>query len=636
MRVVADIEVYHNIFTCTFVKYDGEEKWVFEISERKNQLVEFVEFVLGITYLISFNGVHYDSPIIMYIVKNVSNIKKEDWNSVTERIKSLSDTIINDDSGANYKTYSKYKYPPYCQIDLFMYWSKLTRVSRKLSLKSFAINLNWYRVQELPIHHNAQVRVDQIDALLDYNLNDVLVTKSLAHYMKPDINLRMAARARYGFECLSWDDVKLGLAIIIKRYCDRTGLDPNEVKALRTYRENINIGDLILPIVNFKEADISYRQYISDKRLMIEFKSFYGLWQYLKTLVVNDTKSISCRVLYEGLAYDIKSGGLHSYHNAEVVIPNGKKYKDKDVSSMYPTISAMWGIGPEHLGPEAPEELDVMRVERLTLKANGLGKSNDAEMAKKAMNGGWYGNMNNEYTPMYDPQGLLGTTINGQLMLLMFCEKLIEIGAVIDMVNTDGVTIIYDPNLHDEVERVSKEWEQLVRMELETVTYLKVVRKDINNYLAFYEDKGEVKVKEKGMFLTNPPIDMSHDFLVIPKAIKAYYQYNTPIEEFIMNHKEIYDFCGSMKCDKSYKVFHNGKETQRLNRYFVTRTGAYLYKSKDGVKMMNMLKDIPVKLFNDYYDVPNFVDYGIDYRYYIAKVKEIINELEPTQTSLFQ
>lgn len=630
MRVVCDIEVYSNFFSCTSLSFDGEEIEVFEISERVNDLERFVAWIGGVTYMITFNGTHYDSPIIMYLVKNVKNLMKENWSSVCERIKSLSNTIIDDD-GSNYKSYSSYKYPTYCQVDLFMYWSKLTRVSRKLSLKSFAINIMWPRIQELPIHHTALVTTDQMDMLLDYNLNDCRVTKALAIKMRKDINLRVAARARYGFQCLSWDGVKLGLNILVKRYCDRTGQDMRDVNALRTHRAQVAIGEILLPVIGFGVADHTYIQFVEKGSLITQFKSFYGLWKYLGGLVVTDLKSINCRVMVEGVRYDIKSGGLHTYHNASVVVCRpGWLYKDKDVSSYYPSFGEAWDIGPEHLGPEFTEELGLVKGERIELKHQGLGKSPDAELLKLSLNGGFFGNLANEYTPMLDLKAFLKITINGQLALLMLCEKLIALGAIIDMCNTDGVTIMYPQELHGAVEAICDEWQAMMRMELETVKYNKVVRKDINNYLAFYEGG----VKEKGMFLTDPAIDMSRDFLVISKAIRAYFEHGTPVEEFIRNHKEIYDFCGSLKCDKVYTVFWNGTPQQHLNRYFVTKGGAYLYKSKDGINMNHMLKGNTVQLFNNYYEAP-WEEYNVEYNYYISECKAIINELEPVQTSLF-
>ncbi len=268
----------------------------------------------------------------MFLVKNVEELKKESWESITSKLKELSDCIIGDDEGHNYRLYSKYKYPPYVSVDLFLYWSKLTRKSRKLSLKMFEVNINWPRVQELPIHHSATIRLDQIDSLLDYNHNDSAATKALAKKMSKDINLRAAARLRYGFECMSWDGVKLGLNTLVKRYCDRTGQDMRDVNQLRTVRSSVKLEDVLLPIISFREGNTTYIQFIEEKKLVTQFKSFYGLWQYLSMLEVTDAKSINLRVLCDGVRYDIKSGGLHTYHNPSVVIPlPGWSYKDKDV-----------------------------------------------------------------------------------------------------------------------------------------------------------------------------------------------------------------------------------------------------------------------------------------------------------------
>lgn len=634
MRKVGDVECYSNFFSCTFVDYDEGNIDVFEISERRNDLLAFVEFVGTITYFIGFNIVHYDNPIVMYLVKNVNKLKDETWDSITKRVKALSDCIIGDDDGSNYRLYNKYKYPPYVSVDLFLYWSKLTRKSRKLSLKGFAININWPRVQELPIHHTAEVRIDQIDDLLSYNLNDCNVTKALAVKMSKDINLRAAARIRYGFECMSWDGVKLGLNILVKRYCDRTGRDMSDVNRLRTVRPSVRIGECLLPIINFKVADTSSIQFIENKNLVTRFKSFYGLWKYLENLEVTNAKSINCQVMLDGNRYDIKSGGLHTFHNPGIVIPGPDElYEDDDVGSYYPTMGAMWQFVPEHLGPEFAEELDSVRGERMDLKRDGLGKSTDAELLKLSMNGGYFGNTNNEYTPMQDLKAFLSITMNGQLLLLMLAERLMDIGVKVDMCNTDGITIRYHKSLYDRVREICREWEVLARVELESVKYLKVIRKDINNYLAIYEEKGVTKFKEKGMFLTDPAVDMSRDLLIIPKAIKAYYQSGTPIEETVYNSRDIYDFCASMKVDKSYSVFWQGIEQQRLNRYFITKGGAYLYKSRDGKNMEHMMKGNTVQLFNNYYDVP-FEEYNINYNYYIAEIKGILNELQPSQLSL--
>jgi hypothetical protein len=139
------------------------------------------------------------------------------------------------------------------------------------------------------------------------------------------------------------------------------------------------------------------------------------------------------------------------------------------------------------------------------------------------------------------------------------------------------------------------------------------------------------------MFMTEPEIDKSHDFLVIAKALRAYYKSGTPIEEFIYQHSNIYDFTAAQKVDKKYTVLWNGLPQQRLNRYYVCESGPYLYKqceSKKGTKTDNMMKGWSVQLFNDHFERP-MNGYGIDYGFYIAETKKVIEDLESKQLTMF-
>lgn len=72
---------------------------------------------------------------------------------------------------------------------------------------------------------------------------------------------------------------------------------------------------------------------------------------------------------------------------------------------------------------------------------------------------------------------------------------------------------------------------------------------------------------------------------------------------------------------------------QRLNRYYPSKKGAYLYKCRNG-SCAHMLKDTAVMLYNKH--VPQDIDkYDINYNYFIKEVKEIIYNLEYSSNSLF-
>lgn len=279
-----------------------------------------------------------------------------------------------------------------------------------------------------------------------------------------------------------------------------------------------------------------------------------------------------------------------------------------------------------------------IKTERIQFKKEG--NIEDADLYKLALNGGYYGNLNSEYTPMYDPKQLLAVTLNGQLFLLMFCEKMIEAGITIDSCNTDGITCIIPKELETKYEEICKWWEKLTLMELEAEDYKKVIRGNINNYLAIKLKNN--KVKEKGIwFLTNPELGSSVDALIISKSLKLYYTENIPIEESINNPEKygftIFDYCYSNKISKDYEVYWNNKLQQNLNRYYIgTKTSPYLYKKKKTkTTMENVLKGFGVELYNNHVEKP-FKDYKVNTQYYISKVREILFELEPNQINLFK
>ena len=328
MRFVYDIETYINFFSATFRNYDNvEEKLVFEISSRKDDSESLKNFLSSSNLLlIGFNSIHYDNIVLNYFHK--SRFNKD---SINRELKNMSDSIIESETFFN----TPYKYNQnWKSIDLFLYWSKMLRISKKLSLKSIAINMNWHKIQELPIEPNEIVKEEDMDNILEYNDNDVLITYELCKRMSKDINLRYAAKKRYGLQCENWDGVKLGLNILLKRYCSRKNLPLEAVKNLRSPRlEGVKLSDIILKEISFDETGtLKHDRKVVDKKILNIFYSPNGLLHYLKNLTVYNTDEINCRLYYKGTVYDVKSGGLHSVHNPEFVERLlGFIYKDIDV-----------------------------------------------------------------------------------------------------------------------------------------------------------------------------------------------------------------------------------------------------------------------------------------------------------------
>ena len=646
MKLINDIEIFYNLAFFGFKNFETKDTFSFEISEYVNQSQEFYDFLLKLdknnVFFISFNGIDYDNLVINYFFKHYNVFKQNNFTplDICLSLKEFSDYVINCQDSHNDSEIKKYKYHnKWIDIDLFRYWAKATRKNRKISLKGLGIQLNHDRVQELPYDFNKTLTENEIEIVKDYNINnDLVITDKLCERMKSQIIQRQRANEKYGFNCWSWDGVKLGLQILLYEYCKEFNIDKSDIIGLRSKLEPIKIERLISHKVQFTETEKVIHQKVEDGKVVYYCNSFYTLLEHLKSRVVSDTDELAYSVILHGVKYDIKSGGLHSFHNPEIVEPDLLKviYRDKDVQSYYPSLGAEYGYVPSHL-PGMDKVVKRIKAERIVFKEEG--NIEDAELYKLALNGGYFGNLNSEYTPMYDPKQLLAVTLNGQMFLLMFCEKMIEAGIQVDSCNTDGVTCIIPKELEQKYEEISKWWEQLTLMKLEAEDYIKIIRGNINNYLGI---KSNNKIKEKGIwFLTNPELGLSVNALIIAKVLQLYYTKNIPIEESINNPEKygftIFDYCYSNKISKDYEVYWNNIKQQNLNRFYIGgRTSPYLYKKKKTkTTMENVLKGFGVELYNNHIEKP-FKEYKVNTQYYISKTREILFELEPNQVNLFE
>ncbi len=639
-----DIEVYPNFFFIGVRDYRENTVLEFEVSEYVDDRQRiFDTFSKFNGFLVTFNGIHYDNVVINYIVKDYSKLKDLPAKEFLLKVKEFSNKVIDSDNNFDDIKYYKWFKKKWTDIDLFLYWSKMLRMSKKISLKSLGIQLGHPEVQELPYHHTKELTIEEIGVIKHYNIvNDIGILTTLFEKMKSQISQRHDAIEKFGFDktCYSWDGVKLGLNILLKEYCIENNVDPESIKELRTEfpKEGIKIKDILLPDIKFRETEQKIFITIDKEgNTVYNCNTFYTLFEHIKRRTVYSTTDLYYSVIYNDVKYDIKSGGLHSWHKDEIVEPDLTKYlyEDIDVNSYYPSLGSEYGFVPVHL-PGMDKVIRRLKVMRLQYKAEGNKK--DAELYKLALNGGYYGNLNSSYSPMYDPLQLLSVTINGQLFLLMLSEWLEDAGISIDMCNTDGITAIIPIEKAELFKEIYNKWEKLTLMELEKVSYTKVVRKNINNYIAISTDD---KIKRKGLFKFGEevPLGDSIDEEVIARALTLYFVENIPIEESIRNPDKynfhIYDYCKSNKISKDYEVIYNNNKVQNLNRYYFSQQGPYLFKkkkTKDTLEHVNVGKGII--LFNKY-EEKDWADYKINYNHYIAKAREIINGFENKQLTLF-
>ena len=297
-RFVYDIEIFNNFFCITILDYNSENKIIFEISERINQVEEFILWYTSVdkeSYGISFNGIEYDNLILNKLVKGGYTDKR--YLEITKELKEFSDYVIqrkdDDDYHENIKWY-KWGHR-WVDVDLLKYWSKKLRLSKQLSLKSLAVQLNYPVIMELPIHHTKSVKRAEIPLILEYNsVHDVGVTKLLAQRMKEDIKFRLNVQKQYNVKCLSWDSPKIATNLI-KNEIESKGVQTKDRfgKVIQTIRKEVCIGETLQeysfngvykePVIEIKvrkdpvtgvKKKIKYYNYINPLSLYTDLKSW--------------------------------------------------------------------------------------------------------------------------------------------------------------------------------------------------------------------------------------------------------------------------------------------------------------------------------------------------------------------------
>lgn len=652
---VYDIEVFPNVFHCTVKNSETGQLYMFEISQRKNQLDELVQFFHTVNeqhdwndlyttdiqlntdkMFCGYNNLHYDNAIINYIIDYYNIMKYKGYRTICRSIFNLS-KVITTSSEDNIDAWKKWKYATYFEsFDLLtmLYSNKL-----RVGLKEMQVTMQYKNVQEFVCDWRADLPEKEIDSMIEYNINDVNSTEELLNRCKKDVDLRIAIEDEYKVRVLSKDGVNIGMKILTQKYLEKTGQTWWDIKDLRSPMSVIPLKDVILPFIKYDSPIL--QKVLSDMKQQI---------------VSPGRKGYENKFLFEGLRYSVGVGGIHSVNDPEIIIPKEDEMLiDIDVASLYPSMLIEYEFYPKHLGKEFLEVYRQIKNERIEAKHKGDKVKN--ETLKLALNG-LSGNLQNEHNFCYSPFAVMQIRINGQLLLLMLAEKLTQIGCRIVQANTDGLFVLLKRDAYSKANNICREWEQLTKLTLEEDRFKAMYQYAINDYFAITE---EGKVKEKGMFITTVKLGKGLTPKIIPKAVINFFKDGVPVEDTIKGCKDIRDFLMSEKTGKQWHVEYMNKEQQRTNRFYASTDGGYLWKWKGGdieednyvwdnniqsykeqgkrivntpKQYQNMLTASGVTLLN-YLDDKPIEERKINYRYYIMEAYKIIRELKPLQLSLW-
>lgn len=622
---VYDVEIFPNFFSVTVKNTESGNIKSYEISERRNQLSDIVKLFLhkGIHW-VGFNSMHFDAPVISYLIINYKKLILRPVWEITAEIKAFGDKIINSENSASW---SQYKYANlFPDLDLLvMRWSQKLRVG----LKALQVTMEYRNVEEYKGDFNIPLSKEEIPNLLAYNVNDVESTEELLNRSKKDIELRIAIEEQYNISALNKDGVNLGMEILKKYYLEATGKAWYEIKDLRSKVDEVPLKDVIFDYIKFDNPTLQ------------------GVLSKLKETVVpitNVPKGYKFEIKFEigGVKHTYGIGGLHSENDPEVFEPlDDEMLLDSDVRSLYPTIILQNNLFPAHLGKALLNVYQMIYDQRVAAKAEGRKIEN--ETLKLALNG-LTGNLQSIYSWVYDPMMVFKIRINGQLMLLMLIEKVVEHGFQLIQSNTDGIFVKIKKDRYNEYMQVCADWEKKTRLTLEHDEFERFYQYAINDYVGVKKGWSESHdpkfIKKKGLFIDEPVLGKGLAPLIIPEALVKYFVEGASPEKTIRDCKEINKFCTFQKVDKQFGVFYGSDKVAHINRYYMSMYGKPMYKQRIGSDgkvfgpQIALCADSPVTIYNKFDEIP-IEKRGINYHYYIAEVYKIIEKMNDKQLSLW-
>lgn len=635
--VTYDIEIFPNCFHCTCKDTETQELLLFEISNRKNQLTELVDFFVSKDIIFcGYNNKHYDDVVLNYIIDLRRQLSRRTSLEACRSLYKLSKCIIESEDG-DIDKFKRWKYAnlfPSMDLLTMQFSSKL-----RVGLKEMQLTMHYKNVQEYSGSFDLPIEDSDIDEMIAYNINDVESTTDLLNRLEEDVKLRLYIEDEYGIPCLSSDGVKIGESILAKFYCDKTGISYKDLKEMKSPADSIALKDVIFPFIRYKNPKLQ------------------DVLEDMKKQVVDshERKGYEKKFVLSNLGYSIGVGGLHSINKPGIFRPNENEYiGHSDVASMYPSLLIKYNLTPSHLGKEFLQVYTEVYDDRINAKhSHNKLKDKTLKLTLNAVTG----KMQEETSWLYDPFNVFRIRINGQLILLMLIERLLELGCRIIQANTDGVMYIAKEENRDRIQEAIHEVEAITQLVFESNDYEAFYQYAINDYFGiikgYSESKNPELIERKGMFITETKLGKGLAPVVIPKAVINYFLTNQPVREFIKSDKDIKDFVIGQRVAKKFEVYHGSEKVQRINRFYASTNDYYLFKRKYNEKYgdfefsyqgykyavkkytdMNLLAESGVTILNTYDEKP-IEHRHINYQYYISKASKIINELKSVQLSLF-
>lgn len=266
---IFDIETYPNIFTLAAVFANGKGMRVFEISDRRNDLEEMLEFLRKVAMskhrMVGFNNVGFDYPVVHYILEKSKKARAEGKPcqvsafEIYRKVESLFAEAKTNRFGSAVRSADVM----IKQVDLFKIWH-FDNKAKATSLKVLEFNMRSKNIEDLPFPVGKKLTSAEMDELIRYNKHDVMETLKFYHHSMDAIQMRADLTEKFGFDCTNFNDTKIGKELFVQRLeQSRPGICYKQVKQgprvvrkiQQTKRDSINLGECILPYIKFERPE---------------------------------------------------------------------------------------------------------------------------------------------------------------------------------------------------------------------------------------------------------------------------------------------------------------------------------------------------------------------------------------------
>ena len=541
---IYDIEVFSDDWVVVFRNPEAENNHIVIHNDnyRLRAFLDQPDIIIG-----GFNNKHYDDWVVLTMILGGSNVE----------VKRHNDFIIGGGNGWEFP-FIQFKKKPFQSFDL-----RDDIADKGISLKAIEGNLYLPIVESsVSFDTDRPLTPEELDEVIRYCKNDVDATVLLYKARDEYIMSKKIVGTMYGVteaEALGLTNAKLSARVLDAKHVSRNDE--------RDYRIPDCLDQTLIP-----EKVLSFFMQIRDKSIP-DAKLFGTGKQGSKGMTLDlwlETSAGRCPVTYAW-------GGVHGAKPAFIAEATGDRLiVNYDVASLYPNSMINFGYCSRSMAdPDAYKKLVETR-----LAAKKAGDKDKATALKLVVNT-VYGAMLNPYNDLADRRAGRSVCITNQLAMTQLIVMLAQRCETVDFINinTDGIMFFINRSEEEIATKTVAEWETITGFEMERDDFVKVIQKDVNNYIGIMAN-GKMKTKGGYVSLYKGGDFKTNSLQIIHKAIVEYLVNGVSPEDTINAETDVFKFQNIVKTGGTYEgSYHyvNGELTplQKVNRIYAVKNPIY-------------------------------------------------------------